>query len=104
MQFERALDRALTTLASDAVTGADVARARDKVRRAIAETWNDTFEAAHAVCTALAAARSLHALMAWGAPVAAVTPGPAQQSRTTNSNAGVTLNCFSATHGLYHLP
>src|SRR3546814_4993704 len=34
MQFERALDRALTTLASDAVTGADVARARDTVRRA----------------------------------------------------------------------
>src|SRR3546814_1443919 len=76
MQFERALDRALTTLASDAVTGADVARARDKVRRAIAETWNDPFEAANAVGTALAAGRSLHDIMAWGDTVAAVTPGP----------------------------
>src|SRR3546814_10880868 len=80
MQFERALDRALTTLASDAVTGADVARARDKVRRAIAEKWNDPFEAANAVGTALAAGRSLHDIMAWGDTVAAVTPGPVRDA------------------------
>src|SRR3546814_378693 len=91
MQFERALDRALTTLASDAVTGADVARARDKVRRAIAETWNDPFEAANAVGTALAAGRSLHDIMAWGDTVAAVTPGPVRDAAQHIFTSGINV-------------
>src|SRR3546814_20421218 len=80
MQFDRELDRALTTLASDAVTGADVALARDKVRRAIAETWNGPFEAANAVGPTLATGRSHQALRAWGTTMAASQPGPSPEA------------------------
>src|SRR3546814_12928963 len=89
MQFERALDRALTTLAYDAVTGADVARARDKVRRAIAETWNDPFETANSVGTAPAHVRSLHDIMACGDNVAAVTTGPVRDADQHTHTRGI---------------
>src|SRR3546814_12641549 len=94
MQFERALDRALTTLASDAVTGAVVARACDKVRRAIAETWNDPFEAAKGVGTAPAAGRSPHCMVSWGATVAATRPAPGEAAPWYLHQSGIHVPCF----------
>lgn len=92
MQFERALGRALATLASEAVTGADVARARDRIRRAIAETWNDPFEAANAVGAALATGRSLHEMMTWEDSVAAVTPGQVRDAAQNIFASGINVS------------
>src|SRR3546814_10511210 len=59
--------------------------------RAIAETWNDPFEAANAVGTALAAGRSLHDIMAWGDTVAAVTPGPVRDAAQHIFTSGINV-------------